>query len=604
MKKFSVLRYLKQFSLLILLLSVVGALAIYRYGKNQQRYTASAVIQYTNSGANNGYTPDGSLLNVEEIYSSTVVDAALKDLGYETNIDSIRSNCYVEEIVPETKQKLIDVLLDKGEEVSYTPNTYKVYYVAGSETSENYAWNVLDAIIKNYCEYYTEKYVEQRLQNNGATALEAEEYDYIESAQVLEDSISEMLDYLNKKGTSFPYFRSITTGYTYDDLVNIYTYLYNYEIPNLYAIILGNSETSDIDVLVNRLKKECEDLELSITNQEEQADHLKNLISNYSERNKEMMDYHYHNASNQESGTDYILKLVEDDRREEGNKETTYDSLIQEYVNLRISIRENEIEKTHNQYMQSVFDTAMNTEGRKTYSSQDILDRIDHCLNLVNTHYLDVEKTGRELNRYLSADYLKMVSSITVNEAVNIKLYIVIAVVLFAFVGVVGAILLGRLIDFIDYFLYVDKTVGIPNRARCDVFIEENAQKLLPENYGCLALKMTSLNDISKEYGRATGDSVLKDFAMILKSFGELYGFVGYNGAGSFMMFFPECSAAKLDVVVEAIKRQVDEYNKLNEGREIRYSCGEAESDMDNTFDIRGLLRLALQRMNSAVKPA
>ena len=604
MKKFSVLRYLKQFSLLILLLSVVGALAIYRYGKSQQRYTASAVIQYTNSGANNGYTPDGSLLNVEEIYSSTVVDAALKDLGYETNIDSIRSNCYVEEIVPETKQKLIDVLLDKGEEVSYTPNTYKVYYVAGSETSENYAWNVLDAIIKNYCEYYTEKYVEQRLQNNGATALEAEEYDYIESAQVLEDSISEMLDYLNKKGTSFPYFRSITTGYTYDDLVNIYTYLYNYEIPNLYAIILGNSETSDIDVLVNRLKKECEDLELSITNQEEQADHLKNLISNYSERNKEMMDYHYHNASNQESGTDYILKLVEDDRREEGNKETTYDSLIQEYVNLRISIRENEIEKTHNQYMQSVFDTAMNTEGRKTYSSQDILDRIDHCLNLVNTHYLDVEKTGRELNRYLSADYLKMVSSITVNEAVNIKLYIVIAVVLFAFVGVVGAILLGRLIDFIDYFLYVDKTVGIPNRARCDVFIEENAQKLLPENYGCLALKMTSLNDISKEYGRATGDSVLKDFAMILKSFGELYGFVGYNGAGSFMMFFPECSAAKLDVVVEAIKRQVDEYNKLNEGREIRYSCGEAESDMDNTFDIRGLLRLALQRMNSAAKPA
>lgn len=604
MKKFSVLRYLKQFSLLILLLSVVGALAIYRYGKSQQRYTASAVIQYTNAGANNGYTPDGSVLNVEEIYSSTVVDAALKDLGYETNIDSIRSNCYVEEMIPETKQKLIDVLLDKGEEVSYTPNTYKIYYVAGSETSENYAWNVLDAIIKNYCEYYTEKYVEQRLQNNGANALEKDEYDYIESAQILEDSVSQMLDYLNQKGTSFPYYRSVNTGYTYNDLVNIYTYMYNYEIPSLYATILDNAETSNIEVLVNRLKKECEDLELTISNQEKQANQLKSLMFNYSDRNKEMMDYHYHNASNQESGTDYILKLVEDDRNEEGSKETTYDSLTQEYVNLRISIRNNEIEKMHNQYMQSVFAEAMNTESRKTYTEQEILDKIDHCLNLVNTYYVNVEQTGRELNRYLSADYLKMVSSITVSEAVNIKLYIVIAVVLFAFVGVVGAVLLGRLIDFIDYFLYVDKTVGIPNRARCDVFIEENAQKLLPENYSCLALRMTSLNDISKNFGRATGDQVLKDFALILKSFGELYGFVGYNGSGSFMMFFPECSAAKLDVVIEAIKRQVDEYNKLNEGREIQYSCGKSETDLDNTFDIRGLLRLSLQRMNSAAKPA
>ena len=597
MKKFSILRYLKQFSLLILLLSVAGALGIYRYGKSQQRYTASAVIQYTNKAANDGFTPDGSPLNVEEIYSSTVVDAALKDLGYETNIDSIRSNCYVEEIIPETKQKLMEVLLSKGEETSYTPNTYRVYFVGGSKTSENYAWNILDAIIKNYCEFYTEKYVEQRLQNNAATALETGEYDFFESVQVLEDAVSQMINYLLEKRTSWPYFRSIETGYTYSDLSNIYNYIYNYEIPSLYAMILGNAETSDIEVLAKRLKKECEDLELKIANQEEQAEYLKSLIDNYSERNKEMMDYHYHNSSNQESGTDYILKLVEEDH-EYNNKETTYDSLIQEYVNLRISIRNREIETEHDEYLLSVFDKALDTKGRKTYSAEEIQDKIDHCVHLVNTYYLDVEKTGRELNRFLSADYLTMVSSITVSTAVNIKLYIVIAVVLFTSVGVVGAVLLGRLIDFIDYFLYVDKTVGLPNRARCDIFIEENAQKMLKENYSCLAMKMTSLNDISRNFGRATGDSVLKDFGLILKSFGDLYGFVGYNGSGTFMAFFPECSSNKLDAMVEAIGRQVEEYNKLNQGREIRFTCGKAVSDDDNIFDIRGLLRLAMQRMN------
>ena len=135
MKKFSIFRYLKQFSLLIFLLAVVGSVAIYRYGKSQQRYIASTVIRYANKAAQDGFTPDGSPLNVEEIFSSTVIDAALKDLGYQSNIDSIRSNCYVEEIVPETKQKLMSVLLDKGEETSYTADTYRVYFVGGSSTN-------------------------------------------------------------------------------------------------------------------------------------------------------------------------------------------------------------------------------------------------------------------------------------------------------------------------------------------------------------------------------------------------------------------------------------------------------------------------------------
>ncbi len=69
MKKFSTLRYLKQFSLPIFLFAVIGALAIFFYGRSQQHYVATTVIQYANSGAKEGYTPDGSPLNVEEILS-------------------------------------------------------------------------------------------------------------------------------------------------------------------------------------------------------------------------------------------------------------------------------------------------------------------------------------------------------------------------------------------------------------------------------------------------------------------------------------------------------------------------------------------------------
>ena len=598
MRKFSVLRYLKQFSLLIFLFAAIGSLLIFLYGKYQQHYIASTVIQYANSEAKNGYTPDGSPLNVEEIYSSTVIDAALTDLGDPSNIDSIRSNCYVEEVIPESQQKLNEALLEKGEDPSFIADTYRVYYVGDNNTGEDYSRNMLDAIIKNYYEFYAAKYVEEPLQSNGVSALKEGDYDFIESAQVLEDSVSEMLDYLLDKRASQPYFRSVETGYTYNDLYQIYNFLYNYEIPNLYAVILSNAETKDIELLMSRLTRECEDIQLYISNRQERADSLKELIDNYSERNKEMLDYHYHSSSSQDIGTEYILKDVEHDQ-EGSDKETTYDNLVREYVDLNTGIRQKNIEKKHKEYLLSVFETARRSEERKTLSPEEIRAKLDHCVDLANEYYQYVEDTGNELNRQQSANYLTMISSINVQPAVNLKLYLAIAVVLFVLVGGVGAVLLGRALDFIDYFRYVDKTVQLPNRAGCDAYIDELSDRLLDSDFSCLTLKMNSLSSLSSEYGRETGDEVLKDFAMILKSFGDLYGFTGYNGSGIFFAFFPDCPSEKLDVILEAIGHHVKKYNNLNPDYMILYTCGKAVSSSDNVFEIRELLRLALHRMHS-----
>ena len=599
MRKFSILRYLKQFSLLIFLLAVIGSLAIYFYGRSQQHYVASTVIQYTNDGAKEGYTPDGSPLNVEEIYSSTVIDAALTDLGYQSNIDSIRSNCYVEEVVPETQQKLNEALLEKGEDPSYLTDTYRVYYIGDNDTGEDYAWNMLDAIIKNYYEFYAEKYVEEQLQNNGVSVLSEGNYDYLESAQVLEDSVSEMLDYLLAKRDSHPDFRSVETGYTYNDLYRIYNYLYNYEIPSLYAAILTDADTNDVDLLMSQLTKDSEDMQLHIENREERAASLKKLIDNFSKRSKEMMDYHYHVSYNWNNGTEYILKDVENNEEGSGNKETTYDGLINEYVDLNTKIRQENIEKRHNEYLLSVFENAQKKEGQKSLTPEEINAKLDHCAGLANKYYQYVKDSGDELNGQLSANYLSMISSINVQPAVNLKLYVAIAIILFLLVGGVGAVLLGRALDFIDYFRYVDKTVQLPNRARCDAYIEELSNRVLDEDFSCMAFKMDSLGSMSSKYGRQAGDEVLKNFAMILKSFADLYGFAGYNDTGNFLAFFPNCSSEKQDVILEAIERQVAKYNTLNPERSISYTCGKAVSSTDNIFEIRDLLRLALQRMNS-----
>ena len=123
MKKFEILRYLKRFSLLIFLVSLAGAAAIYLYADGRQKYTASVIIRYTNDGISDGYTPDGSELDVNEIYSSTVISQAMDALGASGRLSTIRSNISVTPVISEDQQTINDALLQKGEEVTYFPDT-------------------------------------------------------------------------------------------------------------------------------------------------------------------------------------------------------------------------------------------------------------------------------------------------------------------------------------------------------------------------------------------------------------------------------------------------------------------------------------------------
>ena len=52
-------------------------------------------------------------------------------------------------------------------------------------------------------------------------------------------------------------------------------------------------------------------------------------------------------------------------------------------------------------------------------------------------------------------------------------------------------------------------------------------------------------------------------------------------------------------VILEAIGRQVEKYNNLNPECGIQFTCGKAVSSADGIFEIRDLLRLAIQRMRA-----
>lgn len=598
MKKFEILRYLKRFSMLIFLLTMAGAAMIYLYAQGKQQYTASVVLKYTNDGIKDGYAPDGSDLDVNEIYSSTVIAQAMDSLGASGRLTTVRSNCSVTPIISEEQEKINDALIEKGEEVTYFPDTYKVSLVVDGKLGGSYARNMLDAIMQSYCTYYTEKYVEQKLSLNPSRNLLDNGYDYYECVRILENDTNDMHDFLLAKRESYPNFRSSQTGYTYKDLCAIYSELKKYEIPKLYAYVLDGPQIRDGKILQEFIANSIADSQNSEAVGAQQRSEIERLIASYVEKNAGILKSYFTEGGDNVS-SNYILGTIEDAGA--GEKAiTTYDNLILELVGIDKTIAADKIDR---QFLEETLTAFQNVSFGGTEEEHAKMEQmINDYENELQEYYEIVNTSSKELNLYISADYLKMVSSVRVAPSINIKLYIMLALVLFFVIGCCGAVLLGRMSDIVDYLLYVDKKTGLPNREKLNIYIGEMAGKVLPEAFTCFTLSLDNLSELTKRFGYTVGDGVLKDFAGLVQLMGDTEGMRGYNGVGRFVVFFEECSSKKAAAMIRILDNQVEEYNSLNPEYPIRYTVAWATTEETDTYEIRELLRLSQKKWKQMEK--
>ena len=588
MKEFQLLRYLSKGKILILIVALLGSFWVYYYANSQQVYTATTVIRYANDAISGGMTPNGSKLDVSEIYSSTVIKGAIEDMGLNIMVDEVRSKVKVTPIIPEDEEEKKKTAISKNEEYYYFPTDYIISYEVGSERSAVFAENMLDAIVNSYYSFYSEKYVDQLILPNNASNIKSNDYDYIESVEMLQQSVKDIDDYLLQKRASYPDFRASATGYTFADLENIYSYIMNNKVPHLYASILQNKYTKDNDLLLKKQQSNIDSIDIDIQNNQEKADKLKSLIDNYSDKNIATQ----RTDTGENGETDVIMDV--NGYNSEIDVETTYDDLIQEYVKINQSIKNSEIEKAHVEYIKSVFEN--NKQNKIT--NAELEREINELIEMLNGEYKIVQSTAKELNEYLGAKDLNILNSIVSTQKINITLYLALALVFFLFFGCAGAVLIGRLSDFIQYILYTDKITKLPNRQMCDVQINALSEKGIHEQYTCVVLKLDSLMRMNETLGHSAGDMLMRDFGDILKSVSRNYGFIGWN-QGSFLGLFEQWSEEKIKLFNEMLTKRVKEYNEKQLELEIEYSIAHSNSTTDEVYDIRQLIRRSYDRLYS-----
>lgn len=601
MKSFNIIRYLKKWWPLIALMSFCAGVFFMRYATSNQSYTAQSIIKYNYSKAEDGKTPSGEDLDVSEIFSSTVVKEAIENLGLTVNVDTIRSGGTVTGIVPDDVTKTQEAKIDKGEDVEeYHSTEYIVKLSVSSEYSTEYVRTMLDEILSCYFANFGEKYVDYSTIPNNAAALDGQGYDYIEQAEILNDTVAQITENLGNCQAAHPEFVSSTTGLSLSDLLDEYNYVSDVEIPYLFSEILGGKLTQNREVLLKKYQERYNTYVMDGDVDSEKVAAVLEVIQSYGNKNKDGSLYYQRGArsgTEDDTGGFVLSDVYEEDTNID--RTTVYDNLISDYVTILNRQSNNVIDAAYCQYIINVFQGASDSsdvsDENQAFTDQAVEQEIAALQGRLNTLYETLSLTMKEYNEYCGAVNLGVLASTTVSEKINVKLYILLGVAVFFILGICGAILLGRIQDFVEYLFFTEQSLDMPNRTACDLFIRNNSSRVLPDDTVCVVVELANLSQINTAYGRERGNAMLDQFADFLKEASATCGTIYYNGGQQFIGFFDQCRMEDAESFADYFHRLIAAYNTESTEATYEYAIGISESKANNAYSIRALLREALR---------
>ena len=468
--------------------SLVMGMLFYSYFSGKQTYTASAIIQYKNEGAVKGQAPDGTEIDVTEIYSAEVMAKVFEKLGLnysENNVDAVRAGVRVEAAQSKEESTVQEALNEKGEVSEQKPTMYLVSYTVGVRDVQNaasFSKQILKTMLDTYAETYAENHVNSQISLYSTDGIFDKDYDYIEMVELLDSAVDRALDQLSyNEGRNF---RSASTGYSFYDLKQEFSLLTRIDIPNAYQHVLGNQVTKDQDILLSKYENRITNALLKNNAASSEISGVDEVIQAYVDmmRNSNNTDFTYEYILGQVYETYY---QAEGEEREQADVTTEYDSLMNNFVQERTDYERTLIDIAYNRYILDVFSGNLDESGsasvqvvrdpeegdgidaaqgltagkRKVIvsspeSQSEAYQMIRELNEKVDRLYQMTLLTNSEFNRYTGAENIAVMTDAVSLPKLNLFVYAVLAVLLFGVIGCVAAVVVGRTLEIINYYVY------------------------------------------------------------------------------------------------------------------------------------------------------
>lgn len=440
MKEFNPIKTLQRFMIIILALTVLFTGAVYFLLGKKQSYSASILIEYTGAKAEKGLNPDDTEIDVSEIYSATVIEEVIDNLNLNCNVEDIRGAVVVQPIIPLTETKRETAAIELNMEFEFIPTKYLVTYTAESEFSEEYARDILDNMLMEYYIMYSQKYVENIAPPNNAVSISLDDYDYIECVSLMRENLNSLATYCMARD---PHFYSAKCGYSFTDLQLEFEYIRDIPLYDLNVYVLEHKLTKDRELLLQKENNNLTKYEIKLDNTLQYIEQQRKIIAAFAEKT---LDGQVPMSNLEGMG---IITNVEEGWRWTESIDTTYDILIQNYSQLLMDANyyESEIEKTHNIISVYSTDIPLNSNGESIIAKRDL----DNIIEKFNELYDNLLLVVKDYYNVSSAKYISFNSNVQTNANVNLKMYVVVAGIMFFVVWSCVFIAFDRIRDIIIY---------------------------------------------------------------------------------------------------------------------------------------------------------
>ncbi len=597
MKSFQLSRYLKKWLPIIIVFFVAMTGLSYVGLASIQKHTASAVIQYTNSGAVEGYAPDGSKINVSEINSSANMAKVMNNLELEGdyNLDTLCASITVEAVEEEQSEAIQEAYNEEGMEYTQVPTSYIIRCTLGSPADEDLVRDILNETLDVYFAEYSNKHINEEQIDNNTKDLTDMSYDYMEMVENIESNLENTISELYLRYQKDSSFRSTQTGYSFYDLCDRFMILNQVNISRLYSQILGNQITKDRELLINKYNKRIADYQLIGEKAQEDINEIVQVIETYVQKMRE--------SENTDIDYNYILNEVYDNWIGNGegggtmvDRSVEYDTLLGNWVTYKDQWDHATVDVAYCQYIIGIYEGQTVYPVTERVTAEEIEQEIKEVTDQMNSLYQLVDITNQEYNEYLGAKNIRILSTVSVENLFNLKLFTGMIAVFFLIIGCGGAVLLGRAGDIVEYLFLLDHQTGCQNRIACDHYIQRREKQAMASAFCCMNIQIQNQRDMNKLLGREEADKVLKEFGgLLLEAFSSRdKSFVGYNGSGQFWVFYEMVQGE--EKITQEIERLVSIIGSNLEQYPVAYYLGGVNAGEEKTYQIRALIPKAVAR--------
>ena len=600
MKKFQIMRYLKKLLPIIVLFCVAATCVIHIKLKNANTFVAAEVIHYNDSGAEQGLTPTGSKLDVNEIKSSAVMSKVVNRMGLTGlySVDSLTSRIAIVPIPDADKVAQKEAKLEEGEEYIYEPSTYIVSFTATNSEGPEFARTILDETLDVYFAEYSQKYVNVAPAKNTIENLERADYDYIEMMELIDAAVDETLSTLYQRMDQKPYYRASGTGTSFADLADEFNYIRDVKVSSLFSKIYKYQITKNKTVLVSDYNTRIDNNDIQNAKEESIVNDTVFVIEAYVEKMRA--------SGNTDITYEYILDNVHDRNllgsagyTAAGDQTVTYDELIYGWREHNEAKEHSIIDSAYCRYVIDTFSrcTGACSNGECSASpltcsqlnnadyarlEEEIASDIQQLVLDLNNLYSITMATNDEYNEYLGASYISVLSTASVRSSVNVMLYTMIAFFFLIILCCGGTVVVGRCADIVHYVFYTDHLTEFGNRAYLDKYLKSMDKSLLDDGCVYCMVDIANLAGINAEHTRKVGDAIIEMFAAYLKeSFGKLSAEFIYNGNGSFVILVEDADFITVEDVMRLFGLRLDGREDYKDIR-LEYRVGIAETFKEN----------------------